>query len=141
MRTQLFKLFAGIAGVYHILLGLAGLLLPMETLGGVIGFMLGVQVVPDPQLFFTAKFSAAYILAFGVMLILLTANPVKNRALVIPVLILFGVRLVNKVLFFGPIAEALEVSTGRNLFGIAVILIFFLGILLTLPQRESTPNT
>ena len=137
MKDKLFKIFTGIAGVYHIILGVAGLILPADMFVKVSSLILGFSPNVDNQFQFIVKFSSAYILVFGIMLLLLAANPIKNRALVIPALVLFGIRLINKIVFFSSIASSFEIANSRNIFSIVAILFFFLGILLTMPKKES----
>ena len=125
VKTILFRLTAGIAGVYHLLLGAAFLVLPAEKLSGTAKGFLGVGIEFDAKLAMVGKFASAYILAFGVMLMLLCWKPVKLRALVIPVLLLFGVRLVNKLVFLTSIEGTFGVDRGRSLFAIASLALIF----------------
>jgi hypothetical protein len=136
MKTTLFKAFTGIAGLYHILLGLCGLLLPIETFASVSELILGLRPEVDPQFQLAAKFASTYILAFGILLLVLFKDPIRYRILAIPVLTLFGVRLINKLVFFGTIGEYFDVPVARNAFAVACVALFFFGILLTLPKAE-----
>ncbi|TVP77231.1 MAG: hypothetical protein EA353_10740 [Puniceicoccaceae bacterium] len=138
MKIKLFKVFVGIAGVYHVLLGLSALLLPMESFANVSGLILGLRPEVDPSFQMAAKFAASYVIAFGIVLLILFKDPIKYRILVIPVLALFGVRLINKLVFFGTISETFDVPFARSLFAVACIAVFFFGILLTLPKKERT---
>lgn len=136
MKMTLFKVFVGVAGLYHVLLGLSGLLMPIEMFADVSGLILGLRPQVDPQFHMAAKFAATYVLAFGVLLLVLFKDPVKYRLLAVPVLTLFGVRLINKLVFFGSISQAFDVPFARNLFAVAIVAVFFFGILLTLPKAE-----
>ena len=137
MSALLFRIITGIAAVYHLLLGLAGLLLPIETFARFSSVFLGVSPSIDAQFHLITKFSAAYILAFGIMLLLLALNPVKNRVLVIPVLALFGVRLLNKIVFFDTIGSSFDVEPVRNIISVVTVLFFFTAILLTRPREKA----
>lgn len=136
MKMTLFKAFAGVAGLYHILLGLCGLLMPLEMFANVSQLVLGLRPEVDPQFQMAAKFASTYVLVFGVMLLILFKDPLKYRVLAVPVLTLFGVRLLNKLVFFGAIGESFEVPFGRNVFAVVCVAVFFFGILLTLPKAE-----
>ncbi len=125
MKTNLFRLTAGIAAVYHLLLGAAFLLLPAEALHGITKVFLGVGLEFDDKLSMVGKFASAYILAFGVMLALLCWKPVKLRALVIPALVLFGIRLANKMVFLTAIEENFGVDRGRSVFALASLAVIF----------------
>lgn len=136
MKANIFKLFTGIAGIYHLFLGLSGLLLPTELFVNVSGFVLGIRPEVNEKFQLITKFTSAYVLVFGILLFILAVNPIKYRVLAIPALCLFGVRLINKLVFFGVIGELLGVSTGRNIFATICVFFFFIVILLCLPKAE-----
>ncbi|MEM6885847.1 MAG: hypothetical protein AAF571_12530, partial [Verrucomicrobiota bacterium] len=125
-----------IVGIYHSLLGLAGLLLPTQMLSQVSKWILGVSPEVTPQFHMIAKFSAAYLLVFGLMALILCKDPVKYRVLAIPVLILFGIRLLNKLIFFTAIGSSFGISAGRNVFAVICVALLFGAILLTLPKKQ-----
>lgn len=131
----LFRLFTGIAAVYHLILAAAALLLPNEVLASALQVILGVTPTLEGDLLLAVPFAGAYVLAFGIGLALLSWKPLQNRALLPGVLALFGVRLLNRVLLFSTLAEQYELSTVRNLFGVASLLVLFIGILLTAPRK------
>lgn len=134
MKSFLFRATTGIAGVYHLILGAALWLLPPGTLEGVAKVFLGVGVEADDRITLIARFSSAYILAFGVMLALLCLNPVRHRALAIPALTLFGIRIINKLVLLGSIEQAFQVSRGRSVFAVATLAVIFSIIAATLPS-------
>lgn len=136
MKITIFRSFTGVIGVYHVLLGLAALLLPTQTFINISGWILGLRPQADAQFQLIASFSAAYIISFGIMMLLLTANPVKFRILAIPALTLFGIRFINKVVLFNTIGDQFNVSPGRNIFATACIAVLFFGILFTLPKEH-----
>lgn len=119
--------------MYHLLLGLALLVLPTEALGGVSRLFLGMKLEVAGQMAMVGKFAASYLLAFGVMMGLLCLRPVKLRALVVPALVLFGIRLANKLVFMGQIEEMFGVSRGRSIFAVVCIALLFGFIALTRP--------
>lgn len=137
MKNTLFKVVTGIAGVYHVLLAVTGLLFPVEITSKAFTFALGVNIVATPQLEFIGKFVAVYMLAFGLMLIILACNPVKYRAFAYPALILFGIRFISRVFYFSALTSVLGMTLSRNITGSALILIFFLGIWMTMPKNQS----
>jgi hypothetical protein len=59
------------------------------------------------------------------MLGLLCWKPVKLRALVIPALVLFGIRLANKMVFLTTIEENFGVDRGRSVFALASLAVIF----------------
>ncbi len=137
MKPFIFKMFTGIAGAYHIILGVIGLLLPIEVTSKAFTMALGVNVALTPQLEFIAKFVSVYMLAFGLMLIILTHNPIKYRMFAYPALVLFGIRFISRIFFFTTLTTAFGMTLQRNLVGSILILIFFFGIWMTLPKKQS----
>ncbi len=136
MKLMLFKTLTGIAGLYHIVLGFSALLLPIETFANISKLILGLQPEVDLQFQLATKFASAYVLTFGVLLLILFKEPIKYRVLAIPVLLLFGIRLINKLVYFGTVGQSFDVSAPRNIVAVAFVAIFFFGILLTLPKRD-----
>ncbi len=125
MKEILFRLTAGIAALYHLALGGALLVLPAEALNGMAKLFLGVAIEFDAKFSMIGKFASAYILAFGVMLALLCWKPVQLRVLVVPVLVLFGIRLANKMVLMTSIEGAFGVDRGRSLFALASLALIF----------------
>jgi hypothetical protein len=137
MKNNIFKILAGVVGIYHVILGLSALLLPAESMTKITGAILGVVPVADEQFLLVAKFAGVYVLVFGLFTLMLASNPVKHRSLAYPILALFGIRLVNKVLLFGSIAVMYEISTARNIISVLLVALFFFGLLLTMPKKNN----
>lgn len=138
MKGMLFRITTGIAAVYHLVLGGALLVLPAGAMSGITRVFLGTELEFDPTLSLIAKFVAAYILAFGVMLALLCLKPDRLRALVVPALALFGIRLVNKLVFLATIEETFGVTRGRSVFALVTLAVIFGVMALTRPKGEDS---
>jgi hypothetical protein len=141
MKETLFRLTTGIASAYHLLLGTALLVLPAGAMNGMVKVFLGVGIEFDAKLSMIGKFASAYILAFGVMLALLCWKPVKLRALVIPALVLFGIRLANKLVFLTTIEETFGVARGRSVFALACLAVIFAVMAWTRPTSDESKNS
>ncbi len=138
MKNRLFRITAGVAAVYHLILGAGLLVLPTDAMGGIIRVFLGFGLEVSPELSMIGKFAAAYLLAFGVMLGLLSIHPRRLQVLVIPALVLFGIRLANKLVFLTTIEEAFGVSRGRSIFAVASLALIFGIMAWTRPMGEET---
>lgn len=125
MKGMLFRITTGIAAGYHLILGGALLALPAGELTGIARMFLGTELEIDPKLALIGKFVGAYILVFGILLALLFLKPVRLRALMVPALVLFGVRLVNKLVFMTAIEQAFGVTRGRSLFALITLAVIF----------------
>lgn len=137
MKNNIFKIVTGIAGAYHVLLAAIALLLPIEITSKAFTLALGVNIATTPQLEFIGKFTGVYMLAFGLMLLILAFNPIKYRSFAYPALALFGIRFLNRIIFFNALTSTLGMTASRNLIGSALIFVFFISILLTLPKKQS----
>lgn len=135
MRRRIFSIVTGIAGAYHILLAAAGFMLPPDTVAKVIDVAFGVPLDINAELTLAVRFSSVYMLAFGVMLLILALNPVRYRVFAIPALILFGLRFINRLLYFNDITSS-GMPVSRNVTGTVLIFLFFAGILLFLPRKQ-----
>lgn len=136
MKRNIFKAATAVAGVYHIILAVIGLLFSAEMTTKASQIALGVVLKVDPQMMFVAKFAAAYMLAFGIMLLVLAYNPVKYRLLAVPAAALFAVRFLNRVFLFNAVSSTLGMSWTRNFVGSAVIFLFFALIFFTRPTAS-----
>ncbi len=137
MKNNIFRVVTGIAGVYHVILAAIGLLLPIEITAKAFNIALGISVTLTPEVTFIAKFVAVYMLAFGIILLILASNPIKFRSLTYAALALFGVRFINRVIFFSLLSSTFGMTASRNLIGSVLILFFFIVIWLTMPQKQS----
>ena len=70
MKSQIFKLSTGIAGAYHLILGIIALALPVDTVIQVITLAFGMTLEITPQLPLILKFASVYLIAFAGMLFL-----------------------------------------------------------------------
>jgi hypothetical protein len=128
MKTSHFRFLMVIAGVYHVFLAVVGLFLPAEVVVKILKISLGVVLNQDHQFDLVVRFSSAYLLAFGSMLLLLARDPIKHRVLAIPALILFGARIINRVILFNALLDA-GMTQSRNVTGIILLLIFAASLL------------
>jgi hypothetical protein len=136
MKTKFFRIISGVAGIYHVVLAGVGLILPIETTAKVVSLAFGVVFEINSHIELLLKFTSTYMLAFGIMLLILSSDPIKYRNLAIPTLTLFGIRLINRVLFFSLLLSA-GMSETRNIIGTTLILFFFVALLLTMPKKQA----
>jgi len=141
MKGLLFRVTTGIAAAYHLLLGAALLFLPAWAMNGTARVFLGVGIEFDARLLMIGRFSSAYILAFGVMLALLCWKPAKLGALVVPALVLFGIRLANKLVYLTGIEETFGVDRGRSVFALVSLAVIFGVMAWTRPANEQSQDS
>ena len=135
IKERIFKIVTGIVGVYNVALGGLVLILPVEKVVSVVEAMKGYSLEVTSQLPLILKFTSAYLLAFGIMMLLLSRNAQKYRVFALPALVLFGTSFLNNIWLFDEIAPHRSGSiTGVTL---TLILFFFLSILFTMPKRRT----
>lgn len=125
MKGFIFRITTAIAAIYHLVLGGALLAMPADAMSGITRVFLGTELEVDRVLSMVGKFASAYILAFGIMLALLCLKPARLRVLVIPALVLFGIRLANKLVFLTTIEETFGVTRGRSVFALVCLAVIF----------------
>jgi hypothetical protein len=94
------RALAALIGAYHVIVGL------VIMFSGQLAIQLaksigGMTIIGSPELGIVGEILACYILAFGLMMVLVAWNPVKNRALISVGLVLFVLRVFQR-LYFGP---------------------------------------
>src|SRR5260370_36515621 len=70
------RVLAGFMGVYHILMGILGIVSGSWAAWGA-HVLWHANVTVDPQFSYLAKFLGAYVVAFGVMMLFITKDPVR----------------------------------------------------------------
>ncbi|MFH1022810.1 MAG: hypothetical protein V1809_05425 [Planctomycetota bacterium] len=112
-----------VIGTYHIIIGLLfnG---PRDILiqtGHVVG---GITLMPEPGVFHLAKPFGIYLIAFGVAMWMAAWNPIKNRAIISLAVILFGLRIAQRLITFRETTEIFGISAARNTTMILTVAIF-----------------
>ena len=136
MKERIFKIVTGVVGVYNVALGGLVLILPVEKVVSVVEAMKGYSLEVTSQLPLILKFTSAYLLAFGGMMLLLSSNPRKYRLFALPALAVFGTRFVINLLFLDSIAPD-RTGESINFLSLGLLLFFFLSILLTMPKSST----
>lgn len=113
--------------VYHVVLGLCANLPPAQVQAAA-SALLGLQLPQDPTLFQILKPFGVYVMVFGVMMGVTAWNPVKNRALITVGVILFALRLLQRLLNLEGVEQNLGVTSGRNWATIATVGAFALAL-------------
>ena len=129
-----FKALAGFMGVYHLLIGILGLV-SGEMAARVGAAVYGAHVEVTPLFSYMAKYLAAYVIAFGVMMLFLASDPVKYRKLVYVAVLLAVVRIFSRLVFASELQTAFGIGMNRSLMTIAVVAVLNLGLFLLMPKQ------
>jgi len=117
-----YRMLAGFVGVYHIMLGLL-LLVSGEMAINAAKSMAGMTIIANPQFGVIGEILACYFIAFGLMMGLAAWNPIKNRSLITIGLVLFVLRLLQRIVFADKTMEVFQISSTRYWAAFVIVLI------------------
>lgn len=129
-----------VIGGYHIL---AGLLFngPRPWLVRV-AETLGATRMPDEAAFYLVKPFGIYLLLFGLAMCAAAWNPIKNRTLITLGVLLFGLRIIQRLSTLSQTQDLFGISAARN--GVMLAIIALFGILLAVFRlkllKEADPD-
>jgi len=135
MKT--YKPFQGVAifmGVYHLVLGILGLV-SGEVAARTGAIVYGAHVEVTPMFSYLVKYLAAYVLAFGAMMLVLASDPVKYRSLVYVALLVAVVRILSRLIFADELRAAFGIGMTRSLETIAIVAVLNLALFLLMPKK------
>jgi len=89
----------------------------------------GVTATPDADVFYLAKPFGIYLIAFGVAMCMAAWDPVKNRSLISIAVVLFGLRVIQRIATFDETMSVFGVSPARNCIMIVIVAIFAIALL------------
>lgn len=134
------RILAGFMGIYHILMGILGIVSGATAAWGA-HVLWHANVTVDPQFSYLAKFLGAYVVAFGVMMLFIAKDPVRYGALVYPAVVVAGLRIAERLIFAGELKTAFGIGMERTIGTIVVVGILNLGLLLLKPRDSySSPR-
>ncbi len=117
-----YRILAGFVGVYHIMLGLL-MLFSGEMAIKAAKSMAGMTIIGSPALGIMGEILACYIIAFGLMMGLAAWNPIKNRSLITIGLVLFVLRLLQRIVFADKTMEVFQIPSTRYWAAFVIVLI------------------
>lgn len=130
-----FKALAGFMGVYHLLIGILALV--SGGMAARVGAAVyGAHVEVTPVFSYMAKYLAAYVIAFGVMMIFVASDPVKYRKLVLVAVVVAVLRILSRLIFASELQTAFGIGMNRSLMTIAAVAILNLGLIVLMPKQD-----
>jgi hypothetical protein len=113
--------------VYHVGFGLLANA-PSELMRQCAAGMLGINLPADAALDYVIKPFGIYVMTFGIMMGVAAWNPVKNRALISVGVVLFALRIAQRLLNLEAMQQAFGVAPSRNLVTVLVVALFGLAL-------------
>lgn len=117
----------GFICVYHVLVGVIAFM-PAEVVRESARALLGLELPETPALYQVVKSFGVYALAFGVMMGVAAWNPVKNRALITIGVVLFALRVAQRLTNLEDMRGSFGLSEARNLGTVAVVAVIGLAL-------------
>jgi hypothetical protein len=139
MKTYMgLRLLAGFMGTYHVLMGLFGIV-SGQMAARVGQIMWGAHVTVDAQFSYLAKFLAAYVIAFGLMLLFVAKDPVRYGSLVYVAALLGAIRIAERLIFADELQAAFSIGISRTIWTVVVVAALNLGLILLKPKASMQP--
>ena len=113
--------------IYHVGFGLLANA-PSDLMRQCAVSMLGINLPANAALDYVIKPFGIYVMTFGVMMGVAAWNPVKNRALISVGVVLFVLRIAQRLLNLEAMQQAFGVAPSRNLATVAVVAVFGLAL-------------
>jgi len=134
------RILAGFMGIYHVLMGLFGMV--SGQMAARVGHVLwGAHVTVDAQFSYLAKFLAAYVIAFGLMLLFVAKDPVRYAPLVYVAALLGAIRIVERLVFADELQAAFSIGMTRTIGTVVVVAALNLGLILLKPKTTNPSPT
>lgn len=131
-----FKILAWYVGIYHTILGLVGILASQKFVTSLATKIYSFNdTVFSPQFIVIARFAGAYMLALGVMAMMMGSKPQKYKGLVIPIVIMIGARIYTRLFNFSDINSAFGLGWNDNIIYLIVIALIAIGLLSLRPKE------
>jgi hypothetical protein len=122
--------------IYHIVLGACGFL--SEDLAVRLADLLyGMKVDPTPQLSYMVKLLGIYAVLFGLLVATAALAPERHSTLLNLIIVLYGLRILNRMVYSRLYAQAFAVTPTRFWVETALLLAFGLAVALLKPRTAT----
>ena len=123
-------------GVYHIILGLLGIF-AKDLAATLAKLFFNFNLTLTDQMYWIINPFAAYLLIFGVFMILAAKDPVKYKNVIYVGIALFAIRVIQRIFFFFTASEGLINSSDPIRFLIAIIIVAAIGTTMFILTRKA----
>ncbi len=134
---KVFRFLAGFVSVYHFILALIGIFGSTGFVVSVVNRVYGATPEINAQFLYLAKFISVYMIVFAIAMALLAWKPIQYRNLVWLPITLFGIRIIQRFVFFDLLNEAFQTTMARNLQVIIPIAILSIALFILRPKSEA----
>lgn len=127
------KIVLAMICIYHIALGLAAFASDDLTVQVAKG-MFGLNLEMTPQLSYIVQLLGVYAIIFGVVAGMVALDPVKHQVLLNVVVILYGLRILNKFISMNQFEQAFGASMAKVWIDVVLLAAFGVAVLLLKPR-------
>jgi len=137
MRTaagsRALPILLGLIGIYHLGLGILPFL-PTAFTTRLLLAIFGMVFEVTPQMHYLGQLFGIYALLFGLMALVAAGDPYRHRSLVNLVLVLYCLRILNRVLFIFTFMPAFQTTPFRGWLEVVLLAAFGLAVVLLRPR-------
>ncbi len=138
MSLNIFRFVAGFASIYHLLLGLVATFASAGFVISIASSVYGITINIDPNIFISlARFVGSYMIAFGLMMGLVALKPTLYRNFAWVAVILFALRLFDRLVFFDTLEKALNITWASSIPTIVVVTLMAVSLIIFMPKKQS----
>ncbi len=134
MKNKALIILLAVVSIYHLLLGVLTFL-PSQSAISLVNSLFGMSIVASDQLIYIAHLFGIYSIMFALFTGVAATNPIKHKAIINIAIILYPLRLINRVVFASILINAFGVSS--YFIASEIILICFFGISLFVLRPKS----
>jgi hypothetical protein len=119
------KVLLWLIAVYHVVSGLL-LFFSGELAIRALNSLAGIRITGSPELGIAGEILGCYLLAFGLMMGVAAWNPVKNRAIITVGLVLFALRLFQRLIFAEKVMQVMQIPSAKYWSAAAIVAVLAL---------------
>lgn len=134
-KTKTLSVILYVIAAYHIVIGIIPFL-PSDTAIGLINSIFHMQFAVNDQIIYLGHLFGIYAIMFGLFTGVAAKNPSKHVNIINIAIVLYVLRILNRIFFASMLANAFHVSTGY-IWSEIILLAFFGGALLILKPRNN----
>jgi hypothetical protein len=126
-----------LVAIAHLGLGLSANLAPPELLGRIASASYGALIEVTPQSHHLVRMVGAFMIGVGLMALMASSDPRRHRAIIVGIAVILGLRVLQRLVFFGEVVEAFDMSPVRIWSQAAFFLAVAGALLASLPKRQT----
>lgn len=137
-KTTALRILLALVGLAHLILGLIACVAPPEILTKAVVLSYGAAIEVTPQLRHVVSILGVFMIGVGIMACLACRDPLRSSGIIIGIIVILGLRVIQRVLLTQEITQAFNVSAARLWMQAAFFLIVAVGLFVLRPRPASS---